>query len=48
LKRWATAVNAAAGEKLIDPALYSPVQPHYTAAPIFIGCPDPLAARRWA
>ena len=30
---------------MIDPALFSPVQPHYTAAPIFDGIIDPLPKR---
>ena len=45
LKRWAAKTNADAGFKLVDPALYSPAQPHYTAAPIFIDFPTPLTAR---
>jgi hypothetical protein len=44
LQRWADKVNADAGFKLADPVLYRPVQPHYTAAPIFIGGPTPVAA----
>src|SRR5262249_15519724 len=31
--------------KLIDPVLYSPVQAHYTAAPLFDGMGDPLPLR---
>ena len=47
LTRWALLVNAAAGRKLLDPAVYRPVQPHYTAAPTFgPGLVDPLAGRR--
>lgn len=45
LKRWANHVNAQAGAILVDPALYQHVQPHYTAAPIFIGMPDPFPVR---
>jgi hypothetical protein len=44
LKRWAAAANGAT--KLIDGALYSPVQAHYIAAPTFNGMADPLP-RRW-
>ena len=29
----------------IDGALYQPVQPHYTATPIFVGADDPVARR---
>ena len=29
----------------IDGALYQPVQPHYTASPIFVGADDPVARR---
>ena len=47
VKRWALGVNARAGKKLIDPALFQPVQLHYVAAPIFgQGLRDPLADRR--
>lgn len=47
LTRWARAVNAAAGRRLLDPAVFRPVQPHYTAAPTFgPGLVDPLAGRR--
>jgi hypothetical protein len=44
LRRWATTFNRIHG-KLIDPALFSPVQPHYTAVPIFDGVRDPLTRR---
>ena len=30
----------------LDPAILHRVQIHYTADPIFVGCPDPLAGRR--
>ncbi len=47
LTRWALAVNVAASRKVVDPAVFRPVQPHYTAAPIFgPGLADPLAGRR--
>ena len=47
LREWAKALNSSLGKKLIDPALYNPVQPHYTADPIFIGdAIDPLKGRR--
>jgi RecA-family ATPase len=45
LKRWAHAVNKAAGSKLIDPCLYGPIQPHYLASPVFDGMPDPVPWR---
>jgi hypothetical protein len=45
LTRWARMANQRVGYRLIDPVLYQPVQPHYTAAPIFDGLPDPLRAR---
>jgi hypothetical protein len=43
LTRWALAANH--GARLIDPSLYRAVQPHYIAAPIFEGLPDPLPRR---
>ena len=47
LKRWADKVNADAGGKLIDPALFQAIQLHFTARPIFgQGLRDPLAGRR--
>jgi hypothetical protein len=45
LRRWASSVNAIAGLKLIDTALYRRVQAHYVAAPSFIGMQDPLPTR---
>jgi len=46
LKEWSKKANQLTGQKLIDPALYNPVQPHYTAAPIFSeGVEDPLKQR---
>jgi hypothetical protein len=46
LTRWALAANKAAGRKLVDPALYRAVQPHYTADPIFEGgMVDPVPRR---
>jgi hypothetical protein len=45
LRRWANAVNQAAGQKLVDPALYNPAQPHYIAAPVLEGIDDPLPRR---
>ncbi|HWZ90197.1 MAG TPA: hypothetical protein VNW92_15140 [Polyangiaceae bacterium] len=49
LRRWAGQVNARAGFKLIDPAVFTAVQPNYTARPLFIGKADPLVgARRYA
>jgi hypothetical protein len=38
LRAWAAANG-------FDPAIYNPVQPHYTADPVFEGCEDPLAPR---
>lgn len=44
LKRWAAAANR--DGKIVDPALYSGVQPHYVAAPIFEeGMADPVPRR---
>jgi len=45
LTRWGHFVNAGAGRKLIDIALFRDVQPHYTAAPRFVGMADPLPTR---
>src|SRR3989442_2673136 len=45
LKAWALRWNAKAGTKLIDPALFNDVQPHYTAAPTFAGLIDPFPER---
>jgi hypothetical protein len=45
LTRWARSANQRAGYRLIDPVLFRAVQPHYIAAPIFDGMPDPLSAR---
>ena len=45
MRRWALAVNRRAGLKLVDPSLYNPVQPHYLAAPVLDGIPDPLPRR---
>jgi hypothetical protein len=45
LKRWATAVNRAAGYKLVDPSLFDAIQAHYLAAPRFFGMADPLPRR---
>jgi len=33
------------GRRLVDPALFNPIQPHYTAAPILDGVEDPLSQR---
>jgi hypothetical protein len=47
VKRWALGVNARAGKKLVDPALFQSIHLHYVAAPIFgQGLRDPLAGRR--
>lgn len=45
LRRWAKTVNRHAGTRLIDPAVFSDVQPHYTAAPIFDGVTNPFLVR---
>jgi putative DNA primase/helicase len=45
LRRWAEHVNSTVGFRLIDSALFQPVQPHYTAGPIFNGVADPLSRR---
>jgi hypothetical protein len=46
LKRWAKHINKAAAGKLIDEALFSPVQPHYVGRPIFgHGVVDPVSRR---
>ncbi len=45
LKAWAKAVNSK--HRLIDDALFNPVQPHYTSKPSFpTGYTDPFAGRR--
>ncbi|KAA2211424.1 hypothetical protein [Teichococcus oryzae] len=47
LDRWAKAINARVGHKLIDPATLRTVQPHYTAGPVFdTDLRDPLSGRR--
>jgi hypothetical protein len=33
------------GRRLVDPALFNPIQPHYTAAPIIEGIEDPMSQR---
>ncbi len=40
LKTWAKWVNSEAGERLIDPSLFNPVQVCYTASPVFIRMAD--------
>lgn len=54
LREWAKAKNAtivlrlgvAEARALLDPSLFNPVQPHYTAVPVFLdGIPDPLPRR---
>jgi len=40
LRQWAKSLGG-----LIDAMLYNPVQPHFTAAPVFVGAPDPVAQR---
>jgi hypothetical protein len=38
LREWAKKIG-------VDPKVYNPVQPHYTANPVFVGAPDPLTQR---
>ena len=45
LTRWAIAANTAAGRRIADRTLYSAVQPHYVANPLFDGLVDPLPLR---
>jgi putative DNA primase/helicase len=45
LRRWAEAANKAAGVKVVDPALYNGVQPHFTANPRVVRGTDPVARR---
>ena len=45
LNRWGQHVNANKVHKLVDTSLFRDVQPHYTAAPRFIGMADPIAQR---
>jgi hypothetical protein len=45
LRRWSAAANKVAGRKLVDPGLYTAVQPHYLANPIFVDIPDPVPQR---
>ena len=45
-QQWAVKFNQQEGSKLIDPALFQAVQPHYTAKPVFVGgAVDPLTRR---
>lgn len=47
LREWGKAFNAVNGKNLIDTALFNPVQPHYTADPVFVGGDvDPLKGKR--
>jgi hypothetical protein len=43
LRRWASSLKKA-GLPLV-PSVFAPVQPHYIAAPVFVGMPDPLPWR---
>ena len=46
LRSWARSLpRLPNGKRLIDPAVYNSVQPHYTARPIFEGMSDPLPIR---
>ncbi len=52
LKRWLTywkdgsPDDGVAAHPWLDPALFNPVQAHYTAGPVLVGISDPLADRR--
>ena len=47
LARWAGAINARVGHKVVDDATLRTVQPHYTAGPVFgPGLGDPLLGKR--
>lgn len=47
LRRWARAVDFQHSRRLVDPALFNPVQPHYTASPTFgKGIDDPFVGNR--
>ena len=43
LRRWASGLKKAGLP--LDPSVFAPVQPHYVAAPVFVGMPDPLPRR---
>jgi hypothetical protein len=46
LRRWAMSLpKLANGARLIDPAVFNAVQPHYTASPIFESLADPVPVR---
>jgi hypothetical protein len=45
MRRWAKAVNARFGTKLLDPAVLAPSQPIYLARPILYDVPDPFPQR---
>lgn len=45
LTRWGEAVNDAAGQKIVDTAVFRTVQPLYTANPLFDNMLDPVARR---
>lgn len=46
LRAWAKGLTPLAdGRQLVDPTVYSSVQPHYTARPIFEGLSDPVPRR---
>lgn len=45
LRRWARWWNSEMGLKVVDPAIFNPVQPHYTARPIFTNVADPFPTR---
>jgi hypothetical protein len=45
MRRWAKAVNARTGMKLLDPGVLAPAQPIYLAKPILCGVYDPFPHR---
>jgi len=45
-KSWWAQQMEAGRSGAVDLALYQPVQPHYTASPLFCGVPDPVAGER--
>ncbi len=47
MRAWAKWWNAKQQRKIVDPALFTEVQPHYTNGPELLdGLTDPLAGRR--
>lgn len=46
LRLWADHTNIAYGSRLVDRAVFNPVQPHYIANPSFVGLDDPIIGPR--